>query len=456
MLFNKSRIIGGVLSLTVAFTACEKRLDKSPFASVDADQALLTSSDVESALVGAYSRLGDAEVYGGDMFVYSELLGNDNEITWSGTFQGLTQIYNKQIPVNNDFVQDTWTESYEAINVANNVLNAIDKVVDAKKDKVAGEAKFIRAAVYFDLVRLYAKAWNDGNPSSNPGVPLVLKPTADLADAAKVSRNTVAEVYAQIITDLTEAEGQLSTGKTIFANRPSASALLARVYLQQGDYANAAAAADRAIKDGTNSLTGTYAEAFPVNYNAATVPVANTTEDVFAMQVNNTQGVNDFNTYFSPMGRGDITIDPSYFSQYEENDGRLEVYYADGGSIYTGKFDMVYGNVHILRLAEMFLIRAESNFRLGGDPIGGVAPHLDINRIRARAGLDPIDAADLTLDQILLERKLELAFEGNLLHDKKRLEIAVGPLSWNSSRLVLPIPEREIKVNGNLVQNEGY
>ena len=81
----------------------------------------------------------------------------------------------------------------------------MDLVVDAEKDRVEGEAKFIRGSVYFDLVRMYAKAWNDGDPNSNEGVPLILTPTNLITDSNKVKRNTVAQVYAQAISDLTDA-----------------------------------------------------------------------------------------------------------------------------------------------------------------------------------------------------------------------------------------------------------
>lgn len=460
MLFNRYRIIGGLLLSLTTFTACEKRLDKNPFASIDESQALNTSSDVESALVGAYSQFGDNNVYGGGMFVYSELLGDAGEISWSGTFQGMTQIFNKAIPVDNDFAEAAWMGAYRAINVANNVLGAIDKVVDSKKSKVEGEAKFMRAAMYFDLVRLYAKAWNDGTPANNDGVPLVLTPTRGITEADKVSRAKVSAVYDQIIKDLTEAETLLPASNGFFAKKSAAAAMLARVYLQKGDYANAAAAANRVITSGSNSLVSYYGDAFPVNFNNLSAVIGNTSEDIFAIQVTNTQGVNEFNTFFSQTGRGDIEINASHFDQYEEGDERIDgAYYEDGGSWYTGKYDMIYGAVHIIRLAEMYLVRAESNFRIissGGAQVGASSPAADINTIRARVGLDPISAANLTLAQILLERKLELAFEGHRLHDAKRLQQNVGSFAWNSPKLVFPIPDRERKVNSNLTQNEGY
>jgi tetratricopeptide (TPR) repeat protein len=298
---------------------------------------------------------------------------------------------------------------------------------------------------------MYAKAWNDGDPNANDGVPLVLTPTDVITDANKVKRNTVAEVYAQVISDLTDATQKCiaADNSYIFATNIAAYAMLARVYLQQQDYENALEAENAAIElalDNGYHLTATYAAAFP----AADPPtyIANTPEDIFTMQVNATSGVNEFNTFYSYNQRGDIYINDSFLDLYDEDDDRLNLY--DGG--YTLKFENYYGSVRLIRLAELYLTRAECNFRLGNkdDALD------DINTIRARVKLEPYTVDELTLDKILLERALELSFEGFTLHDEKRLEVKVGILPWNSPKLIYPIPQREIYANPNLTQNEGY
>ena len=444
---NKLFLLG--LTLTMA-ASCSKKLDTKPTISIDQQDALKTSSDVKVALVGAYADLGVADFYGGRIFVGPDLLGDFNELNWSGTYQGMTQIKNKAIPVDNGFITSTWEGGYRAINDVNNVLGAISVVNDNDKSKVEGESKFIRAAALFDLVRVFAKAWDDGDPTTNPGVPVVLTPTTGIDKSNLVKRNTVSEVYAQVITDLTDAENKLPEENGFFATKAAASALLARVYLQKGDFENAANAADAAINSATSnnlSLENKYANAFP--YSAG-----NSVEDIFAMQVTSSSGYNSFQEFYSSLGRGDIQIKEAHLALYESGDDRLNLFYESGGSIYTGKFDYVYGNVHTIRLAEMYLIRAEANFRMNSST--GAFPVDDINRIRERAGLSDYASEDLTLDKILKERKLELAFEGFTLHDVKRLKGSVGPLSWDSPKLVYPIPLRELRVNPNLTQNEGY
>jgi starch-binding outer membrane protein, SusD/RagB family len=454
----KNKILYILIGFTsLAVFSCDKRLDTKPTSSIDATDAFKTSNDVIGALVGSYTDLGSGDLYGGQIFVGADLLGDSGQLNWSGTYEQFTQIHNKAIPVTNSFVADTWLAGYKTINDVNNVLAHLDLVVDAEKDRVEGEAKFIRGSVYFDLIRMYAKAWNDGDPATNDGVPLVLTPTTLISDSSKVKRNTVAQVYAQVISDLTDASQKCveADNTYIFATNIAAYAMLARVYLQQQDYANALQAENTAIAkalDNGYHLTSTYAQAFP----AADPPaaIANTSEDIFAIQVNATSGINDFNTYYSENQRGDIQIEDSFFGLYDPNDDRLNLYDESGGSEYTLKFENFYGNVRLMRLAELYLTRAECNFRLGSEV--GAAPVDDINTIRARVGLEPYTSDDLTLDNILLERALELSFEGFTLHDEKRLQKNVGVFPWNSPKLIYPIPQREIYANPNLTQNEGY
>jgi hypothetical protein len=125
------------------------------------------------------------------------------------------------------------------------------------------------------------------------------------------------------------------------------------------------------------------------------------------------------------------------------------------GTLRVDKFDNTFGNVHIIRLAELYLIRAEANLRTGAATTLGNTPLDDVNTIRARAGLDPL--ATVTIANVLTERIHELAFEGGFfLHDAKRLQQTVGAQPYNSNKLVFPIPLQDINANPNLKQNPGY
>ncbi|MCZ4225232.1 RagB/SusD family nutrient uptake outer membrane protein [Pedobacter rhodius] len=440
--------------LLAAASSCKKALDIAPVDTIEQSQALLKSKDVEVALVGTYSALGSRNFYGGRPFLMADFLANTDAIEWYGTYEELTQTINKKLLVTNTFVDNVWAAGYTTINDANNVLAAIDKVDAAKKNKVEGEAKFIRGAAYFDLVKVFGKAYNDGSPTTNLGVPIVLTPTTAVTDASYVSRATVAAVYAQAIADLTDAEAKLPATNGFFATKYSAAGMLARLYLQMGNYADAAAAANRVIASGNYALTSSFINAFPT---MGSTPGVNSTEDVFAIQVTTLTGFNGYNEFYGSSsygGRGDAVISQNWITTtYAANDDRINAFY-DDGDMYTSKYANPYGNVSVIRLAEMYLIRAEANVRLApAAPIGGRTPLQDLAVVRSRAGLTTTTA---TLANILAERKLELAFEGFALHDAKRTQTNIGSLAWNSNALVFPIPQRERDANKNLVQNPGY
>jgi tetratricopeptide (TPR) repeat protein len=297
-------------------------------------------------------------------------------------------------------------------------------------------------------VRFYAKPYEAGQANSQLGVPIVQTPTRSISEESKVGRNTVQEVYTQIITDLSKAESQLPEDNEWRASKGAAAALLARVYLQQGDYAKARDAANRVISSGAYALLKNYKDVFNRDENSS--------EDIFAIQLTTQDGANLMNTHFSIPdfgGRdGDVEILQGHLSLYDPADKRLALFYDGNGAIRTGKWNNLYGNVNIIRLAEMYLIRAECNQRLGTSV--GASPLADYNVVRTRAGLPA--ATSVTLDVILLERRLELAHEGHKIHDMKRLKLSVGPLPYNADKLVFPLPQREINANGNLQQNPGY
>lgn len=445
----KNLYIFSICSATLL--ACDGALDIKPDDSVDSSSAVETSSDVEALLVGAYSDLGATDIYGGNILRNSELLAATDELTWSGTYTAPRQIYNKNMQVDNDQAEGTWEDAYATINVVNTVLANLDVVDEDLKDQVEGEAKFIRGMLYFDLARFYGKIWIDGDPETNLAVPLVLEATYSITEDSYVSRNTVAEVYTQAISDLTDAASLLPETNGFYATKGAAQAILSRIYLMQHDYANAAEMADNVISSGVYSLNSAYADCFNIS--------SNTSEDIFAMQVTSQDGTNAMNTFFAATdygGRGDIYIEEAHFEHYDAEDARLALFYEDTdlGGYRTGKWNEQYGNVNIIRLAEMYLTRAEANFKAGSTI--GATPLEDINTIRVRAQISEL--TELTEEVIWEERYKELAFEGHLIHDIKRTERNVGDLTYDDDALVFPIPQREIDANSALSgeQNDGY
>ncbi len=437
---NLNKYLLSISITAVLLSGCS--LDIDPANNIEASNALNTSADVEALLVGAYSSLSDGDLYGGNILRDAELIADDpdnSEIFWDGTFVAPGEIYAKNMLITNDQAEATWLDAYRTINISNTVLQNLKVVLAGKKDKVEGEAKFIRAVMYFELVKTYAKTWTDGTPSANPGVPLVLEPTV-----SKVPRSSVAAVYAQIISDLEDAVDLLPESNGFFANTYAAHAILSRVYLMQNNYAKAVEHANEVIENGGYSLEKNYADAFNKQ------SPGSSSEDIFSIQVTDQDGVNNMFTFFAAEGRGDIYIEQAHFDLYETGDARLDLFYDDER---TGKWNNVFGNINIIRLSEMYLTRAEGNLRLG--TVVGDTPVNDINVVRERVGLTPLLV--VTLPQILAERHLELAFEGHWIHDLKRTQSDVGDLEYNANKLVFPIPLRERNIDPEgLPQNAGY
>lgn len=449
-----------IVAVSVIAFSCDKKLDLLPSQSVAEDVALASDANVKKVLNGAYDAVSSGNLYGGNLQLFSELLAADGEIRWEGTFNQPREAYNKAFLRTNSFVRDIWSSAYRAINIANNVLSAIDVVNDADKNRVKGEALFLRGSMYFELVKLFAQPYSAGSAGSNPGVPLVLTPTRGIDESSYVARSSVEQTYVQVLNDLTEAENMLpeanpgsnATTRMVFATKAAAAAQLSRAYLQMEKWNEAAGAANRAITVALangRSLVASYAGAFN---NSANVP-----EYLFAIQVNDQDGANNMHLYWSiPAygGRdGDVAILDKHLALYEAGDERRQLFYTGAGSTRSGKWQQQYKNLPIIRLAELYLTRAEANLRAGTSV--GDDPLDDVNLVRNRAGLN--DLGSVTIDDILKERKLELAHEGQGVHDLKRLKLSADGFAYNDPKMVLPIPQTEVDASrGIIVQNNGY
>ena len=449
------------VAATTTTTGCDSLLDTEPSQSISEERALSSPQNVEAALSGAYDALSNADLYGGQIFMNADLMADNGEVFWDGTYEQPAQFWNKNLFVNNAFVADEWNEAYETINIANNVLSALDQFEDEeRRTRVEGEARFLRGLMYFELVRLFAKPYDAVDPSAALGVPIVLEPTRSISDEDNVERASMAVVYEQVTADLEAAREQLgSNANKYVADTYVASAVLSRVYLARDEYEAAARAADRVIASGDFSLMETFAGAF--NNESAVA------EYVFAVPITTQDGVNELNTFYGSGsqsdpngGRGDISITDEHVALYGDGDARGNFFYideSDGDARRTGKWkgdESTGADIPVIRLAEMYLTRAEGNFRAGTEI--GAAPIADINRIRGRAGANPLDASNLTAERIFEERKLELMFEGHLLHDLQRTERSVGSIPYDANALLYPIPQREMDANPSLTQNPGY
>lgn len=439
--------------------ACDKKLDVLPQDNITPDQ-IKTSEDVKAVLYGGYSLYQNANGFGERYLIASDLLASAEQVDFVGTFIDYRDLAGKTQIETNAIANGLWGNGYALINTMNTVLDKIDIVNEDERSTVEAEAKFLRGVAYFELVNFFALPYAAGNTSSNAGVPIVLDPVYSFDESVhKPSRATVEEVYLQIIADLSDAAENLPAEADAAGRATSfaAEAFLSRVYMQMGDYTNAATMANNVIASEAFGIISNYENCFNNDGYSA--------EDVFAIlqtsQSNAGTTNNGLPTFYAsqPVGRGDAQVSFDYFNYFEAGDVRGNFVY-EGVSIsgfpgyYTGKFQTIYKTIPVIRLAEMYLTRGEANRRKGGAPIGGASPLQDINEVRNRAGASALNT--VVPNDFVDERFRELGFEGDRLWTLKRLQMDVDGLPFNDPLLVLPIPQREIDVNENLVQNPGY
>ena len=464
-----------ILPLLAAVFACDDKLDMKPQQSIDASIALTSPENIKTALVGAYLQARSSNTFGSSFNEFSELLAATSDMNFIGTYEQPREIIQKEITVTNSYVEDCWIDGYGLVNICNTLLDPeILAVLETQEDKdlVEGEARFLRGWVIFEMTRLFGLPYEAGAQNTQPGIPIVLTPTKDVSDAVAVARNTVEECYTQALTDLTAARDLLPEDNGVYASTYAASAILARLYLQQGNFTGAATEASRVIESGSFSLEAS--PLMPFNNRASSQEV------IFALQNNiasNTSTLTVMYASLNGMGRGDYDIQPGFLAKFDQSDLRgmlqedteasytiaeiTDMYYIgvgtilNNGGINTSKWGDYYANIPLIRLAEMYLIRAEANFEKGGSPIGPNTPTQDINVVRARS-LAPVYAGTVTQAQIRAERYFELCWEGHRLHDLKRWHTNVGTLAYNAGNLILPIPFRELEVNDLLEQNPWY
>lgn len=454
-----------VLVVLVSLAACNKQLNIEPKQSIELGTAFKTEEEINQGLIGCYSIMGSAALYGTDLNLVPELLGSAGIGEWYGTFTGYRQLANLTTTPNNDNARRIWVGAYSAINLANvmrDILtgpNGATVVGDNDaRNALIGETEFIRGVLHFELVRLYGKQY-DASTKDGLGVPIKLTGATDTATAAqKPTRSTVDQVYTQVINDLKDAVDKLPESNGVRANRYVAMAFLSRVYLQKGDYQNALLTANEVINNGPFTQ--------PSADLTAPWRTKNLKENVFEIQQNDQNNAGTSNdglaTFYADtedgIGRGDMDVSADFIDEYPAGDKRVDAWYYIGyqyGGIMTNKW-IAYGqNIPIIRIEEMYLTRAECNLRLnstvGALPVDDLAMINNPDRTGQPVILLP------TLDDVLKQRRLELAFEGVNFHDILRLKESTGGVEWNDDLLTLPIPQREIDATqGSLVQNPGY
>ena len=454
----------GVIAAAVLAAACDDPLNVQPQQSLPQEEALDDAEELRVGANGMYDAMQADGAYNRNLLIFPDLY-TDN-LRFSGTFTTDNEVWTRNILASNGAIAGMWGAAYSAINRANNVLASIPIVEDfedGEGEAFEGEARFVRALNYLNLVSFFG------------GVPLVLEPRWQLGPDVLVPRSSAAQVYAQIETDLTAAISLLpdhdeqTSGR---ASRQAAQALLARAHLYQREWAQARARAEEVLSSGMFVLEDNYADIF----NNEQGP-----ESIFELSYTSLDG-NPLAFYFYPRALGGRrSVAPSVTrtaapvtpvsiqSIFTADDERRPVAFTTAGTtagnIYGNKYtDVAVGSddVVVLRLAEMYLTRSEANARLGALP----AAIADINVVRQRAGIGNLPATVDTQEEVLVanleERRREFFYEGHRFHDLKRfMDVApvgayMATMGLTGNKLLFPIPQRELDANSQLTQNPGY
>ena len=427
--------------------SCEV-LDAEPQNSIPADQAFKDKTGIEKGIFGAYNAFQYLSYYGRTYGIFADLSADNLGHPVDGTAAEYSEVDNNNILPENGSTANIWSACYDGINIANNVIEKVPGMSDmstTEKNQALGELYFIRALNHFNLINYFG------------AVPLKTTPTVGVGDL-NIGRTPVELVNNQIIADLEFAAEHLpaNTGLKYRATKYAAVALLARVYLYKKDYENAAIMASKVIDEGGYTLLDDFAAIFDGDGSAETI-----FEIDFTMLDRNR--IAEYNFPKSLNGRREVEPTQSILDAYEVGDERFAATIAfEGDLAYPIKYDdLATGadNVIILRLGEMYLIRAEA---LASDDGDITMIQDDLNAIRLRANL-PASTANThaqLLQQIEKDRRLEMAFEGHRWFDLVRTgrAIEVLPNVHSINQTLFPIPSRELQTNTNpgMTQNPGY
>lgn len=494
----------GCAILAASLSSCVNDwLDVAPSDGTDADAALTSSSDLDAARTGMYKALkGNSsfvDYYGQQFFVYGDVhAGDDYQYNNIGGSNRASFYYDMNYQTASEFNTSTvsWQSPYVVIGRANRIIAAAEggKLSDAveakaKIEQYAAESKVLRALAHFDLVRIYGKPYTEDQGASL-GVPLV---TGVLEFNAKPARSTVAEVYTQVVKDLTEA---ISSNALATETEPGyvsvwgAKAILSRVYLNMGDYANALSVAEDIIKNSGAALWTR-----DQYFNAWDASTPNESEFLFRLNVAGSDDNNDLNGIGNLQQRDGykemvatkkfvdmLTSDPKDVrnNMFLPAKAEKEVIVYGTNKVFLNKLRGQGGNlrnvtiVPIIRLSEVYLTAAECAFR-NNDKTKAVEYLNDLvkNRTTTKASLATVD--NITLDRILIERRKELIGEGQRYFDALRNNETItrytseADKGWHQTlskeaqsfnrdyfKAIAAIPQAEINANPNIKQNTGY
>lgn len=459
--------------LIILFSCSETELDLAPISQESAGNFYKTAEEIDQGVVAAYDALQLSGQYRQNYFYAMEVRSDNSRQTSTTNSGGVYADFDLfRLEQTNPVIEATWNDCYKGIQRCNVILNRIDEVENnTNKDVHTGEVKFLRALTYFNLVRMFGD------------VPLVTVEYSDAFEAFEIGRTPLADVYVQIKSDLTDAAALLKTNPLRIggATQGAAYALLGKVYLTLGEYANA----ETVLKKVTGySLLTNYADVFDINNE-------NNAESVFEVQFTK-GGLGEGSPYanlFAPTNAievvggigqtfGDNVPTQDLADAFEDGDTRKDMIgIASNGGYYTKKYQEIPfsdrdgdRNCIVLRYADVKLMLAEA-LNEQQYVADGEAFNL-LNEIRGRAGLVAMTSASVPSKEafraaVAQERRIELAFENHRWFDLVRTGKAIEVMNAHTSvtgqqntvephHMVFPIPQSQQDTSDKIKPNPGY
>ncbi len=476
------------MALFTVMSSCKKDFfDLTPYDALPVDGAIKSDADLNVMLNGMYASLRSVNLYGRTLPVKGDLAADNIYLKSNNSGRYLEFRDYNQTVANGDAL-GVWNSAYAAIKDANTVINAgLDPTPVI--DQLKGEAYAVRALMHFELVRNFAKPYTvDPN---GLGVPIV----TSFEQTSRPARNTISEVYAQIISDLNEAYTRMTfnQGESIpisasgssrvltsaYMTKYAAKALLAKVYLHMGNWEEAKnAALDVVTNSGFSMVSSTGYVGYwnnPANRTDRIETLFEVSSDAAA-----NLSSNSLSNFYDLAGYGDAWVTNELYDQYRAGDIRLDVIEVSttalpGETVYlvtkypntTNPADK--DDTKVLRYADVLLILAEAYARLGTEDDA----RMRLNQVAQsrEPGFAGYNSSGTQLiNDIIGERRKELAFEGDRYWDLMRLNLPITnhtvsqhpliilPIEVDNFRRVYPIPQSELDANENIrgQQNSGY
>ncbi|MFT6865705.1 MAG: hypothetical protein ACJA08_000530 [Cyclobacteriaceae bacterium] len=478
----------GIFIITLIFGAsCDSLLDVEADGNISGD-VFKSEANITAALYGAYYSLGGiydgsdgGELFGGDFMLIPSLFvaQNASEVSWDKANAPLYSDFIDNNVINTNVrIESNWRRSYEVQNLLNNILKNIDNVT-TNKNKIQGEALAMRGMLYFEMIRLWGAEY-DISTINQSAIPLLTEPITEVDQIKTPALATVGAFYTQIETDLNQASVLLQPLGTNGTNISyyTCQAYLMRIAMHKDQYDIAETHADNILDAGIFELAATPVDAFN-NF-------VNSSEDIFAIQqtissntgdVTSGTGLTNYYASLNGVGIGafrvlsgslttkqaslrngprfsavdlrgmrDLDSDINYTS---EDVSEAFYRHITSTSLYSpSKFMSADRVIPVIRLAEIYLARAESIYQQTNTADADAIA--DLNMVRTRANLPAVLVSDFNdpaalLDSIKLEKKREFLYEGLVFHDLKRWNDDIGNPATPATdpKFILPIPQAE-------------